>query len=472
MVLERFITRERLEVGLLTSARTDEETACTCCGLFLLVLSGVAITFIEGNLVYEERELAEARQAFEVDCYPGAGTAYDGHALHLTGCPVSGAIDWSHELFSVFDNGTEVPELGYFESNFVDLPNDITGVRFAVNVRMYSRRRSASWDDVDGASNIPAVDLIVNGASVGAWNASNDIVEAFPMRRVPLKPSPLYRDTYGQGALPERLDSTCMKVHNDALYWAADPKNPDDDDVMVFFTVANEKAVSVVAAEDNGKRLVQWTSSQETDGALLFEGYKLGLVEPGSVSLRTMLGHADAEFRSDAGASRGIALLMAWLGLFFAMFAGDAVPLCAMLCSSRDEASRYDLSCKHLLYALCSSWVASVFIVMLMCASAALAFRSPLVLLAGAALLVLALGFAGAFGGRAPTEAQPPAAAAGYESLAGEAPPVVSPAPASGEGAAGPEQSGKRLLKMMVLGAALGICSAIVVAVMLGALMG
>jgi len=224
-----------------------------------------------------------------------------------------------------------------------------------------------------------------NVVHIGKWRSSDAIVESFPMNTVLLRTSPSYRDdTYVEGVVPEKLDSTNMKVRDNWLYYSGE--GVEEDDVRVQFTIASDKMVSVVAAVDETKRLVPWASSQEKEGALIFTGYKLGLVEAGRVSAADMLSHASAQFKQEAMSARANNWLLTWLGMFLLLFPRDTSDIC---CRSGGEPQQ--LTTAHYCSAFCRAGIASVIVFFVVVFLVSLAFHACLAFIALVVLLGLAL---------------------------------------------------------------------------------
>mmetsp|Transcript_103278 Transcript_103278/g.296475 ORF Transcript_103278/g.296475 Transcript_103278/m.296475 type:complete len:489 (-) Transcript_103278:30-1496(-) len=305
MVLRRLITSQRLDDGLVSSAK-GVEPCCMCFGAVVAVSALRYMYFNESVYFAETVELERVQaEVYEQECSgQGAeGEIPSGSVVHLLNCPVTGRLSFSAE-----DRGLEF--LQDFEEN---MPKGSfgTGAYFQVHIQQFSRRRSSQWRDIVGAGSLTAGFTIAHDVHIGVFSASEEVVEVFPNSRVQLHPSSQYKQEAAMFSSAQApYTSKNMQVWDNVLY-TSDPKSPYDDDIKLWFTVADAKSVSALTTESSDELFTWRIDKQDVN---------LTSVEAGAVTTKTMIEAVQQQFFLKAREGRVIGILTFWLATFLLVF--------------------------------------------------------------------------------------------------------------------------------------------------------
>mmetsp|Transcript_27228 Transcript_27228/g.87719 ORF Transcript_27228/g.87719 Transcript_27228/m.87719 type:complete len:451 (-) Transcript_27228:114-1466(-) len=293
MVLRRLITSQRLDDGLVSSAK-GVEPCCMCLGAVVAVSALWFLFFTESVYFAETVELERVQaEVYEQECSgQGAeGEIPSGSVVHLLNCPVTGRLSFSAE-----DRGLEF--LQDFEEN---MPKGSfgTGAYFQVHIQQFTRRRSSEWRDIVGAGSLTAGFTIAHDVHIGVFSASEEVW--------------------------------------DNVLYTSDPKSPYDDDIKLWFTVADAKSVSALTTESSDELFTWRIDKQDVN---------LTRVEAGAVTTKTMIEVVQQQFSDNARDGRVIGILTFWLATFLLVFPAYACDI--MDNNTKDAAGDCGAICRAL----------------------------------------------------------------------------------------------------------------------------
>jgi len=292
------ITRKRLKEGLWSSANRCQRCLMVL-GAFFFLISLESLAADECGDYQLELAMKEALAAAQEEpCIRQGAAAWEpsqgaaawepGKLLHLYNCSVTGQEHFTPSY-------PDLQELELFEDN---LPSNITGAWFGVEVFYNDRRRSGGWSKTQRVSNVQTKKVVAQGVRIGDHRASSALADVFPGDAVPVKTAANYEYEFHYDpfrvSTPTKLSSKNMR----AIAAAYPPVlEATSGDVQVHFSVGNPRSVSVLAAADSTGQLTFWNASTVQTGE--HGGVQINRVEKGAVTLEEMLGKVKDAYATD-----------------------------------------------------------------------------------------------------------------------------------------------------------------------------
>lgn len=315
----RLITSQRLEEGLWSSADVCQR----CCMSFATMLLVLVFFVLWGNETVhfaQVEELDHARSTvLELPCDGAdsggfAGSSAGTSIVHLTGCKVTGLANFTvHYPGLEFLRGFNeiLPERGF------------RGVFFKAHLRQYQHEgKSSSWNDVDEIENLHETVVFSPSPRIGAYEGESHLFSHLPVSIVPLRRNSHFKQEVGYfSSVTPPYSLKNMVVNGNHLYTSTScPGTPYDDDVDMWFTVADSTEVSVIARQLD-RKLVPWTVRD-------FDSIDFTRAVTGAVAARPMIDTIQHEVVHEVWETRSLGILLSWLGTWLLIFPAYVIDLC------------------------------------------------------------------------------------------------------------------------------------------------